>query len=369
MSQVSQRPKRGTVGQIEKRIMREYTYQLRAGSQKDICPRCEKRTFTPYVDREGNKLSDDVGRCDRRDKCKYHYTPKEYFNDNRDNEESGKKDKGKTMERRVYEPPKYIEPSDFALTMKRYERNNLAVYLHKIFDNKIGVKEVERVLIEYAVGTSKEFGGSPIFWFIDHYGNIRDGKIMGYNPDTGKRIKEPRPQFNNVHTLMKEKYQGQFKPCFFGSHLTKIQKYNNLPIWIFESEKAALIVALTMVWGGVMLGLPVATSGCESLNPTAEHKRDPYDRVQLLKNRDIVLFPDNGKFDEWKLKGMALKDFSNSVYISTTMESNRHPHKIDCIIEEGDAIDDVILKYFEEGKDVGNLLLTSYGNKGQNKLV
>lgn len=349
--------------------MKEYKYQLRAGSQKDICPRCGKRTFTPYVNNEGIKLSDEVGRCDRRDKCQYHYTPKEFFNDNPDKEKGNGNKNTKRKERRIYEPPTYIEPSDFALTMKRYECNSFALYLHKIFDSKIGGMEVERILIEYGVGTSKEFGGSPIFWLIDHYGNIREGKIMGYNPDTGKRIKEPKPQFNNLHTLMKEKYQGQFKPCFFGSHLTKIQKYNNLPLWIFESEKAAIIVAMAMVWGGMMLGLPVATSGCECLNPTPEHKQNPFDRVQLLKGRNVVLFPDNGKFDEWKLKGMALKEFCRTVYISTAMETDRHPHNIDCIIEEGDALDDVILKYFEEGKNVCNLLLTSYGYKGQNKLV
>ncbi|WP_430815720.1 PG0870-related protein [Carboxylicivirga sp. RSCT41] len=49
------------------------------------CPNCgheQSRTFSKYIDVEtGNYLHDNVGRCNREDKCGYHYTPKQYFED------------------------------------------------------------------------------------------------------------------------------------------------------------------------------------------------------------------------------------------------------------------------------------------------
>ena len=37
-----------------------------------------------YIDTENNNqyLSDNVGKCNRLDKCGYHYTPRQYFTDN-----------------------------------------------------------------------------------------------------------------------------------------------------------------------------------------------------------------------------------------------------------------------------------------------
>lgn len=45
------------------------------------CPVCHhKGVFVRYIDTEtGLYLSPEVGRCNREDKCGYHYTPKQYF--------------------------------------------------------------------------------------------------------------------------------------------------------------------------------------------------------------------------------------------------------------------------------------------------
>ena len=51
-------------------------------SNKHICPNCGKKTFVRYVDSEtGSYLGDLVGKCDREDKCGYHYSPAMYFKD------------------------------------------------------------------------------------------------------------------------------------------------------------------------------------------------------------------------------------------------------------------------------------------------
>ena len=68
--------------------MSEYRYQLeryRGRSTRYICPQCKrKHSFTRYIDTYNNNeyISDSVGKCNRIDKCGYHYTPKQYYTDN-----------------------------------------------------------------------------------------------------------------------------------------------------------------------------------------------------------------------------------------------------------------------------------------------
>ena len=68
--------------------MNTYRYILekyRGISTRYTCPQCgRKHTFTRYIDTENNNqyLSDKVGKCNRLDKCGYHYTPRQYFTDN-----------------------------------------------------------------------------------------------------------------------------------------------------------------------------------------------------------------------------------------------------------------------------------------------
>ena len=75
--------------------MSEYRYQLeryRGRSTRYICPQCKrKQSFTRYIDTYINNeyISDNVGKCNRIDKCGYHYTPKQYFTDNPWKRDSG----------------------------------------------------------------------------------------------------------------------------------------------------------------------------------------------------------------------------------------------------------------------------------------
>lgn len=342
--------------------MGEYKYQLRQGSTKDVCPSCGRRSFTPYIDGYGTILSSDVGRCDHQQSCTYHYTPSEYFKAHGSPQQNNVY--RRRMERKpiTYQPPPFINPSDMTPTLGKYEINSLMLYLHSFFDGIVGHEEVNRVAAEMAVGTSKQFGGSPVFWLIDQHGKIRDGKIMGYDPLTGKRVKEPRPLFNWVHCLLKDKYQGNFKAYYFNSHALNYPDNKDLPLWIFESEKAALIVAIAFAWGKMRLGIPIATGGCEAFNPKPQDRRDPYNPITLMKRRTVVFFPDEGKYQSWKEKASTLRGYASEVYVSTVMERNLHSESVECDIEEGDALDDLLLRYFSTGKDVAHLLLTSYLN-------
>lgn len=50
---------------------------------RHTCPACNsKRSFTRYVNENGEYLGECVGRCNRESKCGYHLTPKQFFTNN-----------------------------------------------------------------------------------------------------------------------------------------------------------------------------------------------------------------------------------------------------------------------------------------------
>ena len=56
---------------------------------RHTCPACNKKNqLARYIDIETlQALSYNVGRCNREVNCGYHYTPKQFFEDNPDNKE------------------------------------------------------------------------------------------------------------------------------------------------------------------------------------------------------------------------------------------------------------------------------------------
>ena len=67
--------------------MNQHRYQLeryRGRGSRYVCPKCRhKHSFTRYIDTYNNiYINDSVGKCNRLDKCGYHYTPRQYFDDN-----------------------------------------------------------------------------------------------------------------------------------------------------------------------------------------------------------------------------------------------------------------------------------------------
>ncbi|MBK7666689.1 MAG: hypothetical protein IPJ32_04670 [Sphingobacteriaceae bacterium] len=61
----------------------KYILEKYNGNNRFMCPGCQqKKEFTRYVDSSGNYLADHVGKCNRSDKCGYHFTPKQYFGAN-----------------------------------------------------------------------------------------------------------------------------------------------------------------------------------------------------------------------------------------------------------------------------------------------
>ena len=263
--------------------MNEFRFRLERGSCKNVCPACKQRRFVRYVDTEtGEQLADEVGRCDREDSCGYHLTPREYFLMTGKNPFS----RGRVTRKPVKKPePVYIPLETMNASFVAYERNNFAAWLCGVF----GEEKAFELANSYNIGTSKHWPGACVFWQIDDAGKIRAGKVMLYDAETGRRVKEPSNMVAGVHWLLG---MADKKPagCLFGLHL--LNEDASKPVAVVESEKSAIIGA-----GFVPEFTWMATGG--SGNLSAEILRP-------LRGRDVVLMPDLGTaFGKWQEIGRA----------------------------------------------------------------
>jgi hypothetical protein len=262
--------------------MSEYRYRLRQGGGKDRCPSCGQRRFVRYVDTwTGEAIAENVGRCDRENSCGYHLWPIDYFRN------GGARPTGATRPAPKTKPePSFISPQTMQASLKAYERNNFCQWLCRVF----GEAKALQLVIAYRVGTSKHWPGACVYWQVDEAGRIRRGKVMLYNNETGRRVKEPGNMIAGVHWLLGMSDRKPL-PCLFGLHLAA--KDRSRPVAVVESEKSAIIGA-----GFVPEFIWTATGGSGSMNPEI---------LAPLRGREVVLFPDLGAFDKWRDKADGLQ--------------------------------------------------------------
>ncbi|MCC8036909.1 MAG: DUF3987 domain-containing protein [Bacteroidales bacterium] len=186
-------------------------------------------------------------------------------------------------------------------TVNRYNSSNLIELLLTAFSGAAlkKVRVSDDKLLLYKVGTSKAYGGSTVFWQVDHMGQVKAGKVIGYDPKTGHRVKDPKPQVAWVHSLMGIKME--LRECLFGEHL--LRQCSTKQVVIVESEKSALICAWKMpqyIW--------LATGGLYNLKPS-----------EALRGRDVILIPDLGAEESWREKMEQLKPICKSVTLSESL--------------------------------------------------
>ena len=299
--------------------MNGYRFHLqkyRPGS-KTACPECGRKScFTRYIDEAGEiSFPDNVGICDHINSCGYHYTPKEYFRDNpavkeRLNEQE-KNFRTPTAARPAaipapeQKPQISFLPSDWVeQSMRRYDINPL----HRYFIRVMGKKDTDRLFRLYRVGTSRMWNGAAVFWQTDRDGNVRAGKIMGYDAETGHRIKEPFNQVSWVHSVRKVP-DFRMKQCLFGEHLLSDTSaaMSAKPVAIVESEKTALVAALFIpdfIW--------LATGGM--------HGCFNGEAMQVLDGREVILFPDLKATEEWRQRLPMMESFCRRATCSDMLE-------------------------------------------------
>ena len=265
------------------------------------CPDCEiPNSFTRYINIETNEyIGENVGRCNRQDKCGYHYNPKNFYEDN-----------GKLA---INYPSNFLKPTTkiFKKTNEEYsilsndfvfdlqipdKENNLFKYLKYLF----GFEEAMRLRELYRLGSSEKWNGSTVFFQIDKQEQYRTGKIMLYDVKNGRRIKEP---YNHIAWVHNDLDGFKLKQCLFGEHLLA---NNNMPVRIFESEKTAVICSHFF-----KNFICLATGGKSNLNS---------EMLKVLKDRDVTLFPDLGAFTEWGNKMKNELGFIKSIKLDDILE-------------------------------------------------
>jgi len=278
-------------------------------SSRLSCPQCGRsHCFTPYVDRDGNPVDQEVyGVCDHKSKCGYvKYPPSEEF------VPTHRKPMGINMAKK----PVCTLPEDIvAKTVIFTRKNSLISFLLGIFP-----EDTVRHLIElYRMGTTRD--GYTVFYQIDKDGRCRAGKIIPYNSETGHRIKDGSvPPVMWVH---KKLIQAGVLPedwvlsqCLFGEHL--LSKYPDHTVALVESEKTAIICAAALpefLW--------LATGSKQQFN----------DKLLPLRGRKVVAFPDVDGYSEWcqKAKKYPALNITVSDILERSCTQEQRENKVDIV--------------------------------------
>ena len=271
------------------------------------CPKCgDNFSFALYIDESGKMINRNVGRCNHESSCGYHYTPKQFFTDNPT--ENYTPVETKPVERK----PMGTIPFEYVEKSVSY-KSNFVYFLCSLFDRcSLESPTIERVMQGYLLGATKD--GDVIYWQIDQKKRVRTGKVMKYDKNTGKRVKE-LGGVNWIHSLMKKKKllpeDFNLTQCLFGEHLLKVHPTKTVAL--VESEKSALIasgVYPEYIW--------LATGGKSQLS---------IEKLKVLRGRTIIMFPDAGCFEYWGEKAKGLESIAK-VIISDLLEKNATPEDL-----------------------------------------
>lgn len=288
-------------------------------NSRHCCPKCgDPHSFTYYIDEAGNVLDKSVGRCNHESGCGYHYTPKEYFQDN-PTIKPGNNAFIMPRKQDMKKDPDFI-PSDFVGKSLSY-KSTFVEFLCSVFDKgTLETPTVERLMNDYYLGATKD--RNVIFWQIDTDKKVRTGKIIKYNPETGHRVKDVAG-INWVHSILKKKGMlpdsFNLSQCLFGEHLLK--KYPDKAVALVESEKTALLGAGFLpdfVW--------LATGGKSQLS---------IDKMKVLSGRTVVMYPDVDGYELWMNRSAEFRPFCN-VVVSDILERNATPEERERKIDIGD---------------------------------
>jgi len=207
------------------------------------------------------------------------------------------------------EPPIRFIPSDIVIkSLAKYNQNNFIQWLKILFSDEL----VDKVIDLYKIGTAKKWKGSTVFWQIDQDMKVRQGKMIQYNVNSGKRNKKLGCFFVGKQILKSlEITEPHLKQTFFGAHLTR--KFPHKIIGIVESEKSAILMTLYALLKRAPDYVYLATggsSGCRWYENSVN---------EFLRLRDIVIIPDLGQYDSWLEKSEFLN--ARSVTVTNVLES------------------------------------------------
>lgn len=297
--------------------MNDYRYTLEPGSKKFHCPECEQKRFVRYIDREtGNYLPEHYGRCDREINCGYHLNPLA------DGYRSS--DKKYTLRPKPRNAPDHhsaltatlpiLEVFADTMNLEGYDINQFIHNLRFGEQHPFSNEDVSKVIFLYGLGTIMEGyrKGAITFPFFDIDDNLRAIQVKQFDRDnhtTGT---------DYIHSIIEKQHREQGKAlpnwlqtylkadkkvsCLFGEHL--LAKYPNSTIALTEAPKTA-------IYGTLYRGFPDNPDNPIWLAVGAL-SYFTLDRVQVLKNRKVILFPDLSKdgiaFRKWQEKAIRFQE-------------------------------------------------------------
>lgn len=285
-----------------------YLEKYTGKASRHKCPNCgDPQSFAYYLDgNTGEVIDKNVGRCNHESGCGYHYTPKQFFIDN-----PVEKERPSTpiQQRPKQQPQQEISYIPFQYVEKSISYNSSFIrFLCGLFDRlSLESPTIERLMQDYALGATKD--GDIIYWQIDAKGKVRTGKVMKYDPNTGRRIKDAGG-INWIHAVMKKQKllpdDYNLVQCLFGEHLLRM--YPTKIVALVESEKSALIasgVYPDYIW--------LATGGKSQLS---------IDKLKVLQGRTVIMFPDVDGFEYWSNKVKDVEAIGCKVIVSDLLEKN-----------------------------------------------
>jgi hypothetical protein len=170
------------------------------------------------------------------------------------------------------------------------------------FDNELVKSLIERYRLGNYGNCGNQYNGWTLFPYIDIQGRVRQMKIMDYNAETGKRVKEPQNKVLCVGKIILKNTEANIVACFYGEHLLA---GNSKSVRLFESEATATYAAaffpdsICLATGG--------THGAKWVEP---------DVFKVLRGRKITLYPDIDTHELWEEKAMVLRDYNLDVIVS-----------------------------------------------------
>ena len=352
-----------------------YLQKYAGKSTRFTCPGCKTPySFTRYLDGETHlPIHPTVGRCNREIKCGYHYTPRQYFTDikrqgthapntnqfipSRPNLHSPATQHATTgsmispsnfpqhdkplpldsnhltsQSKNLPITPQplhhYPDPGSLFHTPQRSQPKTPDYIPHKYLKRSLSYNsnfvrflrkhfsdlQIAEAANNYLLGAARN--GEIIFWQIDINGKVRTGKIMKYNPQTGRRIKNGYGGINWVHHKLKKSNPSfsdfNLNQCYFGEHLLRL--YPDKPVAIVEAEKTAVIASIIYQdynW--------LAAGNLNGLN---------VEKSTVLRNKTIILYPDAGCYDRWLRKADQItRELSLNLTVSSFLEYFANPQQ------------------------------------------
>lgn len=286
-----------------------YKYSLDSTSKKFICPMCKMKTFVKFIDAETSSyLGDGLGRCDRESNCGHYSVPNSNIVSLR-------------YKRTV--APVVTSFHGLELVEKSFmvnSQNNFIQFLNSIFSEK----EVKEAVLKYFICSSKRWNGASVFWQIDNYERVHAGKILAYNPETGKRSKsnDGKALIDWVHSILKRKgivIEFNLNQCLFGLHLIKDIEVK--VIGLVESEKTAIIMSIfkpEYLW--------LATGSKSGFK---------YELLKPIQQYKIIAFPDKSEYNDWLIKSKQLNKLNFNIVVNDWLEQT--------YCEDGTDLADVLM--------------------------